>query len=62
MQIKTRKQMSQLSNDELRALRWRLLGHIPETRSERDALHVIIKRLQKEIESRKLKKKWTQPN
>jgi hypothetical protein len=54
--------MSKLSNDELRGLRWRLLGYIPESRPERDNLYMIIKRCKEEIEFRKLKNLWTQPN
>jgi hypothetical protein len=54
--------MSKLTNDELRGLRWRLLGYIPESRPERDNLYMIIKRCKEEIEFRKLKNLWTQPN
>jgi hypothetical protein len=54
--------MSQLSNDELRCLRWRLLGYVPESRLERDSLYMIIKRCKEEIEFRKLKNLWTQAN
>ncbi len=62
MQIKTRKQMSQLSNDELRGLRWRLLGYIPDTPREKSHLYRIIERCQKEIDFRKVKNLWTQSN
>jgi hypothetical protein len=54
--------MSQLSNDELRGLRWRLLGYVPDTPREKSHLYRIIERCQKEIEFRKLKNLWTQRN
>jgi hypothetical protein len=54
--------MSQLSNDELRGLRWRLLGYVPEKPNEKSRLYRIIERCHKEIEFRKLKNLWTQAN
>lgn len=54
--------MSQLSNDELRALRWRLLMSTPNGKIEGYNLYRIINRCKQEIEFRKLKNLWTQPN
>jgi hypothetical protein len=41
--------MSQMSREDLRALRWHLLGYITDIKAERDFLHKAIKNVNKEL-------------
>lgn len=52
MQKITRKQMSQMSREDLRALRWHFLGYITNDKAERDFLHKAIKNVNKELFTR----------
>ena len=42
-----------MSREDLRALRWQLLGYITEDKAERDFLHKAIKNVNKELFTRK---------
>lgn len=48
----TRKELTQLSNDELRAIRHKYLAAVGETPGEKDNIFRTLKRIKQEIDTR----------